>query len=124
MNIWKKFVVLVGLACAVSANAWEVRQVQVNHVQIGSPVNSNYFFMTIAGGDVIAASGCSNQGGDGKNWLGFNLTDMGEKGKAIISMAIAAQASGQKVDVGSHISGCNAVGLAHLDYIRIGDWQN
>ena len=117
--------VVVPLLCVatsilISGNAlaWELRQVKVNHVQVG---NADQFYITVAG-DVASASGCSNMPAD-KGWMSFSLGDMNERKKTIISFALAAQASGQLVDVGSTVSGCNSLGTADIQFIRIGDWR-
>jgi len=97
------------------ANAgWQIRQVKINHVQVG---NANYFYITVAG-----ASGCANMTG-GKGWLSFGLNEMNERKKMLMSLALTIQVSGQPVDVGSTISGCNSVGTADLQFIRLGDWS-
>jgi len=104
---------------SVNANAaWQLRQVKINHVQAG---NANYFYITVAG-DVAGASGCANMPG-GKGWLSFSLNEMNERKKMLMSLALTAQTSGQLVDVGSTVSGCNSAGTADLQFIRIGDWS-
>ena len=60
---------------------------------------------------------------EGKQWLAMDLSTIDERKKAIMSFAIAAMLSGQLVDVGSPVTGCNAFKVADLQFIRVGDWK-
>lgn len=110
-------VLLILVSFNVSAG-WGLRQVTINHIQAG---NAEAFYMTVDG-DVAAASGCQNMSG-GKGWVSFDLSNMNERKKLIVSMAMAAYATGAKVDVGSTKSGCNTLNTADLQFIRVGDWK-
>jgi hypothetical protein len=110
------FIVSIMISTSVFSS-WQVRQTKINHVQAG---NANYFQMTVSG-DVASASGCTHMS-TGKQWVGFSLAEMNERKKILISLALAAQASGQLVDVGSEVDGCNSAGIADLQFIRVGDY--
>lgn len=117
----RKISLILGVCLYTSSAfaAWEVRQTTINHVQVG---NGDIFYITINGGDVAGASGCSGMTG-GKNWMSFEMSASDERKKAIMAFALAAQASKQLVDVGGDLSGCNAQGTAELQFIRVGDWM-
>jgi len=112
------FILCVCFYTSSAFASWEVRQTTINHVQVG---NGNVFYLTINGGDVAGASGCTGMSG-GKNWLSFEMSASDERKKAIMAFALAALASKQLVDVGGDVEGCNAQGTAELQFIRVGDW--
>lgn len=112
----KVIVGAVMFAFGVNANAWEVRQVRIKHVQ----VEYGSLYISIQG-DTATASGCSSNNG----WLRmeFSNPNVAEVKNQITAFALAAYVAGTLVDVASTSTGC-VNGYANLASIRVGDYAS
>lgn len=97
------------------AEGWQVRQVEINHIQVG---NANSVFMTLSG-PVRAASGCDNRWGD--NWVTVPLEPMTDLKKHLINFATVANTTKQKVDLGGTVGNCQD-SVPVISFIRVGDY--
>jgi hypothetical protein len=104
------------LTLGVNANAWEVRQVRIKHVQ----VEYGSLYISVQG-DTATPSGCSSNNG----WLRmeFSNPNVAEVKKEIVAFALAAYMAGTPVDVASTSAGC-VNGYANLASIRVGDYAS
>lgn len=112
----KLIIFAAALVFGTNANAWDVRQVRIKHVQ----VEYGSLFISIQG-DTATASGCSNNNG----WLRmeFSNPNVAEVKNQITAFALAAYMAGTLVDVASTSTGC-VNGYANLASIRVGDYAS
>lgn len=103
------------LFASAQSIAYEIRQVQIKHLQIGA---GKVLYMTINADTTV--SGCAVNYG----WVRMDLDNANVEGitKEIIAFAMSAYMSGTLVDVGSNTNGC-VNGFANLSFIRVGKYD-
>ena len=115
------FVGLLLIGTVAYAAGWSLNQVNIKHVQSG---NGEFFYLSTTG-DTKGPSECAATWG--AHWGTIDLSTMTEQKRYMLTLAIAAQSSGTKVDIGGTKLDCSATNRGELPiitYIRVGNHRN
>ena len=109
---------LIVLSGYTLAEGWQIRQVKIDHIQAG---NGENFYLSF-NAETKGPSECAATWG--ADWAIIPLTNISERKKYMISLAMSAQASGMLVDVGGTKGDCHSSNgnLPEITYIRVGDY--